>query len=791
MGSQTLQILRQGVWASITGGWYYDPHQNTFVNALHLYIWLFLLCFPFTLYMALPPTMVIVGIYCGVIAVLFLLLKTVNYRLHHALDEGEIVESRAVEAEGVRVNPGMGNDGSTIRQEDSNGPGDPGGGIEMADFIREETPPVDCSSRNSFAGMDSCHQVRVRTWAVAMATDVGKTSDDISLSLAQSSSLCNDGRQDQDLMSDPKMYCLASNDSFASMQPSTSLGPPELARDPADSSDPIPNQATQSYETEQTSIGLLHSQSYRKEPRPRGLPRTSSSAGSAFPDPSLPDYGLYPPPRRGGLDPVCELEASRLSQAGEAEGDSGGEEVFRLDQAAASTSGTSHCQPAASSDSHEARDVGPGLYQGAAEGGPAAKEKPLRGECSVDSLRSLSTRSSGSSESYCSGTDRDTNSTVSSFHSEQTSSTHVESLLSLSGDEQERVHGDSSVSAPTDSRTPREGFSPRCPSRDSSSRGLSSLLSGEANKNPHANELMAIQPSDSIVLFAQEPADPCGCAEDPVSGGTDKEDVRPKSVNLIHRASSSAGRSSRRRTGKKRASSFDTSRHRDYMSLRNTDKPRSAMFPREDDSSDQSELSCASSLHSTHHFSTDSSSSTTSHSCHSPEGRYSALKAKQAIASSLSVKGIVGPEGGVGGGGRRRSSRRTSSTGSAKTHARVLSLDSGTAACLNDPNQLVAPTGTRPLTTSKSDLEAKEGEVLDAVCLLGRASQLESVTRSRNSLPSHAAFSEAQDAPTPVSEETVAFRRERSTFRRQAVRRRHNAGSNPTPPTSLIGSPLR
>ena len=51
MGSQTLQILRQGVWASITGGWYYDPHQNTFVNALNLYIWLFLLCFPFTLYM--------------------------------------------------------------------------------------------------------------------------------------------------------------------------------------------------------------------------------------------------------------------------------------------------------------------------------------------------------------------------------------------------------------------------------------------------------------------------------------------------------------------------------------------------------------------------------------------------------------------------------------------------------------------------------------------------------------------------------------------------------------------
>lgn len=29
----------------------------------------------------------------------------------------------------------------------------------MADFIRDETPPVDCSSRNSYAAMDSSHQV--------------------------------------------------------------------------------------------------------------------------------------------------------------------------------------------------------------------------------------------------------------------------------------------------------------------------------------------------------------------------------------------------------------------------------------------------------------------------------------------------------------------------------------------------------------------------------------------------------------------------------------------------------
>lgn len=51
MGSQTLEILRQGVWASLTGGWFYDPHLDIFSNTFHLYIWLFLLCLPFTIYL--------------------------------------------------------------------------------------------------------------------------------------------------------------------------------------------------------------------------------------------------------------------------------------------------------------------------------------------------------------------------------------------------------------------------------------------------------------------------------------------------------------------------------------------------------------------------------------------------------------------------------------------------------------------------------------------------------------------------------------------------------------------
>lgn len=624
--------------------------------------------------------------------------------------------------------------------------------------------------------------------------DATKTSDDISLTLVESCSH-DHGKQSyrfshisnirlcvstlfltvgfpvvrSDLLSDAKMYCLVPNDSFASLQPSTSLCPSELSREPADVFNSAAYHFSLSHsccDTDVTSHASMQSQTFKKELRSRGLPRTSSSAGSAFPDPSLPDFGLYPPPRRGGLDPVCELETARPQRSGLCER-GGAERPYQQDQAVASTSGI-ECyrhkeqRRVARSASREAGEGSSGLYQvdvGAGGKGSNGGKKSQGGERSADSLRSLSTRSSGSTESYCSGTDRDTNSTVSSFHSEQTSSTHVESLLSLSGDERLRNRGDAAA-APAEGRTTSLS--------SASSRGLSNLTSREANKNPHANELTAKQPADMPSAAVQELADPGRGQDEPgvrtsADGSTDvaatereceKSDAQPKSANNVQRTSSlSTGRSGRRRSGKKRASSFDASRHRDYMSMRGMAKPSSAVFTGggEEDSSDQSELSCASSLHSTHHLSTDSSSSNTSRTCHSPEARFRALKTKHTAAgaassSSSAGKAVVGLEVGARSGGKRRVSRRTPSTGSAKTHARVLSLDSGTAACLNDPSRLGAPAGPRPLTTSKSDLEAKEGEVLDAASLLGRASQLESVTRSRNSLPNQAAFTEPQDA---------------------------------------------
>lgn len=556
-----------------------------------------------------------------------------------------------------------------------------------------------------------------------------------------------------DLVADQKTFHLVSIDSFVSIQPSLSSGQ-EMPRDSSDKvclpNNQLAHQSlSNACDTEMASLVPLHSHSYRKDHRPRGVPRTSSSA-VAFPDVSLSDFSLYQ--QRRGLDPVSELEASK-PRSGSKESlaeNSCISGVFQLDDILKCSS--------------------PQLLS------KSSKSKSLKADKSADSLRSLSTRSSGSTESYCSGTDRDTISTVSSYKSEQTSSTHIESVLSdheQSPKEEKKSSKkkDCSVesddcSFATDKRTSSEGTAMetsvcRCMQEkrisDASEelhnqRGLTSSASEEANKNPHANELItqADQPHGNPAERRDEPKEKSSLVESrtckEMVGKQKDGDVRPKSCSLIHRTAS-AHKSSRRRTGKKRASSFDMSRHKEYISFRGVSgtKPHSAVFCHDEDSSDQSDLSRTSSMQSAHQFSSDSSSSTTSHSCQSPEGKHNTLKTKYIAKErgadlESSYKIHLGSEVN----GKKHSTRRTSSANSAKSRTRVLSLDSGTVACLNDPN-LMMPDTIKQLTTSKSDLEAKEGEVLDELSLLGRASQLESVTRSRNSLPSQAMFAEGDE----------------------------------------------
>lgn len=107
MGSQTLEIFRQGVWASITGGWFFDPSQNVFCNTFHLYVWLFLLGLPFSFYVYFPPNKYIWYIYCGLVAIVLGAIKLGNYFLHYVYDTREciheVIDNKEREDEGIEL----------------------------------------------------------------------------------------------------------------------------------------------------------------------------------------------------------------------------------------------------------------------------------------------------------------------------------------------------------------------------------------------------------------------------------------------------------------------------------------------------------------------------------------------------------------------------------------------------------------------------------------------------------------------------------------------------------------
>uniref|UniRef100_A0A146LST4 Pecanex-like protein n=1 Tax=Lygus hesperus TaxID=30085 RepID=A0A146LST4_LYGHE len=142
MGSQTLEILRQGVWASLTGGWYYDPHQSIFSNTFHLYLWLFLLCLPFTIYLYLPPSILFWSVYCTSVAVLFSTTKFINLSLHHMFDRPEcMVEEPPDEKDVKKHTPHHTSPQSSPTREDE--------GIEMQVLSKritaENSVTPDCS----------------------------------------------------------------------------------------------------------------------------------------------------------------------------------------------------------------------------------------------------------------------------------------------------------------------------------------------------------------------------------------------------------------------------------------------------------------------------------------------------------------------------------------------------------------------------------------------------------------------------------------------------------------------
>ncbi|XP_045673940.1 pecanex-like protein 2 [Phyllostomus hastatus] len=154
MVSQVLQLLRQGVWAALTGGWYHDPEHSKFTNSFHLYLWLFLLLLPLALHLAFPPNAITVFFYCSSVTVFFTVIKLVSYRLHLMFDKGEVIQRRPP---GKAEKPSKHKEASSEHATHHKTPSNhrqisPGGGSKKDEASRLcSTPPLRCSSRGRSA----------------------------------------------------------------------------------------------------------------------------------------------------------------------------------------------------------------------------------------------------------------------------------------------------------------------------------------------------------------------------------------------------------------------------------------------------------------------------------------------------------------------------------------------------------------------------------------------------------------------------------------------------------------
>uniref|UniRef100_A0A8C3SYH0 Pecanex-like protein n=1 Tax=Chelydra serpentina TaxID=8475 RepID=A0A8C3SYH0_CHESE len=631
MGSQVLQILRQGVWASLTGGWFFDPHQSTFSNCFHLYTWIFLLTFPFLLYMVLPPSMLVAGVYCGVIAVFFATIKTINFRLHTMFDQGEIVEKVRVHA---MLPP------SLCR--------DPGGGVEMTVFRKvSSTPPVRCSSQHSVFGFNQVMEL------LPHLEDAGAVRDIKELVREQGSNNVIVTSADRELLN----------------------------------------------RSSQENIGKCPAWGGGAV-QPGGSPSTDSS------DQSPLGMGSLSGSESVGDTPLSPLIKSSLS-----------EELSQSFLSLALPERTILRTSSRKEKRHSSTDYRP------LEGrGEPSEERPCK---------------AGSSDSCFSGTDKETPSTLSSYRSEKTNSTHLDSpSLGPAGD-----------AAPAlDAGVLPDGS-------DTDALSDSELLRSPDHTDDTQNTLASLE----TVRGDGEPWE-----------GPAEQVVRPKDLALLR----PGHKPGRRRPSRKHgggSSSFDSGYPRDYAPVRAIldSKAYSETFFEDEDSSDGSDLSRASSLPSQHNYSSDTSSST---SCYSPEA--APQRPRHTPKAELASEVTEPPK-------RPHYAQRSASTASAKTHARVLSMDGGSG----DSKAAAV------LTISKSDLEARTGQQEHFP-----PRRLESGGSTRSQSANQPGWrgellEEGAVGGAATGEEGSKRDRASSVKRTQAMRRRHNAGSNPTPPSSVMGSP--
>uniref|UniRef100_A0A8C7KZH2 Pecanex-like protein n=1 Tax=Oncorhynchus kisutch TaxID=8019 RepID=A0A8C7KZH2_ONCKI len=804
MGSQALQILRQGVWASITGGWYVDPHQSTFSNCFHLYLWIFLLAFPFLLYMSLPPSLVVAAVYCAVVAAFFTAIKAVNFHLHAMFDLGEMVEKRQVShiTNAPRLEEGDNGSGG----HDGNQHRDSNVGVEMTVFRKvNSTPPVRCSSQHSLFGLNQVSEFLPQLDDSRGSKDIKdlmqeQCSNNLIVTSARREIFCHSS-QDPIHVANMVPSCLAAAvggefpdlrgvgtgiaGGFGSFHPGMCISIP-----PSPSSQEDGGEKGQLEEIK----GMLEqlSQQSPKEPySPLGPSAESESLGDA---------------------PISPLIKSSLSEELS-------ENLLGLGlNPVAFAPGTEH----------------PGSRSGVA-------------------------MTAGSTDSCFSGggvtTDRETLSTVSSYRSEKTDSTQLESpslslphnidsvaptsasalgTSTLEPAEEPVLQGGSDTDDLSDSellRSPSKELSlgqgldktivegedlPPVPSditQPPSLQDLSPSSSGHSEACdldrtvpvpplPPPRQVNTLPSGLALGLVSSEPDHPVSSipflpSEQPFLQA--QQVVRPKDLKLLRTGGGCVGhqpgcRKAPRKRGGGRSSSFDCGsyrrhhgQHRDYIPVRSRLEAKTYSESLFEDSSDEDD---GSSVGSQRHYSSDDDDSSSSTSCYSPDlANTGVTNPPPSTQLPIPREGTLSETSGPI---LSQRPQRSASTASAKTHARVLSMDEAGGGHTNTvvlPSTMLttSTTAPRPLTISKSDLEARTSHT---DCFSGtHHHRLDSLGGSwaGNQMgwrDGELVEEGAVGGALAPEEDSVS-----SVKRTQAIRRRHNAGSNPTPPPSTMGSP--
>uniref|UniRef100_A0A8C7JTD7 Pecanex-like protein n=1 Tax=Oncorhynchus kisutch TaxID=8019 RepID=A0A8C7JTD7_ONCKI len=685
MGSQALQILRQGVWASLTGGWYVDPHQSTFSNCFHLYLWIFLLAFPFLLYMSLPPSLVVAGVYCAVVAAFFTVIKAVNFRLHAMFDLGEIVEKR--QASLITDAPRLeeGDDGSGGHDGNQHGYLEEIEG--MLEQLSQQSPDEDVIVMGAYSPL-------------------GPSAESGSLGDTPISPLIKSSLSEE----------LSEN----------LLG---LGLDPVAFAPGTEHPGSRSG----VALAAVSTDS------------CFSGGGAATDRETLSTVSSY----RSEKTDSTQLESPSLS-------------LPRNIDAGTPTSalGISTLEP--------------------------AEEPVLQGGSDTDDLSDSELLRSPAKE--CS-------------LGQELDRTLVE------GEDLPPVHSDI-VQPPSlqDSSPSSSGHSESCD------------LDRRVPPLPPPRQASSVPSGLALGLVCSEPALPISSTpflHSEQSSLQAQQVVRPKDLKLLRTGGSSVGhRPGRRKAPRKRggagSSSFDCGsyrrhhgQHRDYIPVRSRLGAKAyseSLFEDSSDEDDGSDMSAGSSLGSQRRYSSDDDDdddSSSSTSCYSPDLANAGITNPPPSSTQLpnpregELSETAGPS-------HSQRAQRSASTASAKTHARVLSMDGAGGGHTNTvalPSTMLTSStpAPRPLTVSKSDLEARTSHTdgfpgthhhrLDS---LGGSWAGNQTGWRTGELVEEGAVGGALAPEEGGKRDSMS-----SVKRTQAIRRRHNAGSNPTPPPSTMGSPPR